>query len=96
MGHGVHAEGQLLARVAQQLLAFGEGLGDHLALLDPLGLVIALPRQPGDTEGTGGGQLSQLGAQETHSGWGHQAGEGGVPQMGKATPSPSCHQPTAH
>lgn len=45
---GVHAEGQLLAWVTQQLLALGEGFRDHLALLDPLGLVIALPRQPGD------------------------------------------------
>lgn len=62
---GVHAEGQLLARVAQQLLALGEGLCDHLALLDPLGLVVALPRQPGDAAGQSGDtqpQASQLGA----------------------------------
>lgn len=41
MGHGVHAEGQLLLGVLVQLLPHGERLGNHLALLDPLGLVVA-------------------------------------------------------
>lgn len=53
MRDGVHAEGQLPARVTQQLLALGEGLCDHLALLDPLGLVVTLSRQPGDMAGHG-------------------------------------------
>lgn len=46
MGDGVHTEGELLARVLQQLAALGEGLGDHLALLDAFGFIITLPSQP--------------------------------------------------
>lgn len=42
VGDSVHAEGELLAGVLQQLTPLGEGLGNHLALLDPFGLVIAL------------------------------------------------------
>lgn len=52
VGDRVHAEGQLLAWVLQQFPTFGEGLGNHLALLDPFGLVITLPSQP---EGRKGG-----------------------------------------
>ena len=46
VGDGVHAEGQLLLWVLVELLALGEGLGDHAALLDPLGLVVAAANQP--------------------------------------------------
>lgn len=46
MGDSVHAEGELLAWVLQQLPPLGEGLGNHLALLDPFGFIITLPRQP--------------------------------------------------
>lgn len=42
----MHAEGELLAWVLQQLPPLGEGLGDHLAFLDPFGFIITLPRQP--------------------------------------------------
>lgn len=62
---GVHTEGQLPAWVTQQLLALGEGFGNHLALLDPLGLVVALPCQPGDEVGTCGGPWH-----EVHTPWG--------------------------
>lgn len=51
MGDSVHAEGQLLAWVLQQLTALREGLGNHLALLDPLGLIITLPSQPENRRG---------------------------------------------
>lgn len=47
MGHSVHAEGQFLLWVLVQLLPHGECLGDHLALLDPLGLVVAAANDPG-------------------------------------------------
>lgn len=57
---GVHTEGQLPARVTQKLLALGEGFGNHLALLDPLGLVVALPCQPGDEVGTCGGPRHEV------------------------------------
>ena len=46
VGHSVHAEGQLLAWVLQELVPLGEGLGNHLALLDPLWLIVTLPSQP--------------------------------------------------
>ena len=42
----MHAEGQLLLWVLVELLALGEGLGDHATLLDPLGLVVAAANQP--------------------------------------------------
>ena len=42
----MHAEGQLLLRVFVELLALGEGLGDHAALLDPLGLVVTAANHP--------------------------------------------------
>lgn len=54
VGDGVHAEGELLARVLQQLAPLGEGLGDHLALLDAFGLIITLPSQPEGTRDGGG------------------------------------------
>lgn len=54
VGDGVHAEGQLLAWVLQQLAPLGEGLGDHLALLDAFGLIIALSGQPESSRGWGG------------------------------------------
>jgi hypothetical protein len=51
MGDCVHAEGELLAWVLQQLAPLGEGLGNHLALLDPFGLIITLPSQPESRKG---------------------------------------------
>lgn len=50
----MHAEGQFLLWVLVQLLPQGECLGDHLALLDPLGLVVAAANDPG------GGNKSRL------------------------------------
>lgn len=50
VGDGVHAERQLLAWVLQQLTPLREGLGNHLALLDPLRLIITLPSQPEKTK----------------------------------------------
>ena len=46
MRDSVHAEGQLLLRVFVELLALGEGLGYHLALLYPLGLIVATADNP--------------------------------------------------
>ena len=46
VGDGVHAERQLLLRVFVELFALGEGLGNHAALLDPLGLVVAAANHP--------------------------------------------------
>lgn len=57
VGDGVHAEGELLAGVLQQLAPLGEGLGDHLALLDAFGLIVTLSRQP-ESGGGGGGRWS--------------------------------------
>lgn len=37
----MHAEGHFLLRVLVELLPHGERFGDHLALFDPLGLVVA-------------------------------------------------------
>jgi hypothetical protein len=54
MGDSVHAEGELLARVLQQLTPLREGLGDHLALLDSLGLIITVPSQPENRRGGAG------------------------------------------
>ena len=51
--HRVHAERQLLLRVLVELLPHRKRLGDHLALLDPLGLVVAAADNP-DTRGGGG------------------------------------------
>lgn len=58
VGDGVHAEGELLAGVLQQLAPLGEGLGDHLALLDAFGLIITLSRQP-ESRGEGGKEEEQ-------------------------------------
>lgn len=53
MGHGVHAEGHFLLRVLVKLLPHRERLGDHLALLDPLGLVVTAADDPDTgTKGT--------------------------------------------
>lgn len=60
VGDSVHAEGELLAWVLQQLAPLGEGLGDHLALLDPFGLIVTLPRQPEGRKGGGSGMEGQL------------------------------------
>lgn len=49
----MHAEGQFLLRVLVQLLPQRERLGDHLALLDPLGFVVAAADNP-DTGEQGG------------------------------------------
>lgn len=46
MWHGVHAERQFLLRVLVELFPHGECLGDHLALLDPLGFVVATTNDP--------------------------------------------------
>lgn len=46
MGHGVHAEGQLLLGVLVELLPQSKGLGDHLALLDPLGFIVTAAEDP--------------------------------------------------
>jgi len=47
----VHAEGQLLLWVFVQLLALGERLGDHAALLDALGLIVATADHPAEQDG---------------------------------------------
>lgn len=49
MGHSVHAERQLLLWVFVELLPHRKCLGDHLALLDPLGFIVATANNP-DTE----------------------------------------------
>lgn len=54
MGDSVHAEGELLARVLQQFTPLREGLGNHLALLDPFGLIVTLPSQPENRQGGAG------------------------------------------
>lgn len=54
VGDSMHAEGELLARVLQQLTPLRESLGNHLALLDPLGLIVALPSQPENRKGGAG------------------------------------------
>lgn len=46
MGHGVHAEGHFLLWVLVKLLPHGERLGNHLALLDPLGFVVTTANNP--------------------------------------------------
>lgn len=46
MGHGVHAKGQLLLRVLVKLLPHRKRLGDHLALLDPLGFIVTAANNP--------------------------------------------------
>jgi len=46
MGHGVHAEGQLLFRVLVKFLPERKRLGDHLALLDPLGFIVTTANNP--------------------------------------------------
>lgn len=43
----MHAEGQFFLWVLVQLLPQGECLGNHLALLDPLGLVVTAANDPG-------------------------------------------------
>lgn len=43
----MHAEGQFFLWVLVQLLPHCKRLGDHLALLDPLGLVVAAANDPG-------------------------------------------------
>lgn len=60
MGDSVHAEGEFLAWVLQQLTPLGEGLGDHFALLDAFGLIITLPSQPESRRGGGGEVEEQL------------------------------------
>lgn len=54
VGDSVHAEGELLAWVLEQLTPLGEGLGNHFALLDAFGLIITLPSQPESRRGRGG------------------------------------------
>lgn len=51
MRHSVHAEGQLLLRVLVKLLPHCKCLGDHLALLYPLRLVVAAADDPGEGKG---------------------------------------------
>lgn len=46
MGHGVHAEGHFLLWVLVKLLPHGEGLCNHLALLDPLGFIVTTSYYP--------------------------------------------------
>lgn len=46
MGHSVHTEGQFLFRVLVELLPHCKRLGNHLALLDPLGFVVAPANDP--------------------------------------------------
>ena len=58
VGDSVHAEGEFLAWVLQQLTPLGEGLGDHLALLDAFGLIITLPSQP-ESRRDGGGEVEE-------------------------------------
>lgn len=41
MRHGVHAKGHFLVRVLVKLLPHSKCLGNHLALFDPLGLIVA-------------------------------------------------------
>lgn len=40
MRHGVHAKGHFLLRVLVKLLPHGKCLSNHLALFDPLGLIV--------------------------------------------------------
>lgn len=40
MRHGVHAEGHFLLRILVKLFPHGKCLGNHLALFDPLGLIV--------------------------------------------------------
>lgn len=46
MGHGVHAEGQFLFWVLVKLLPQCKCLSNHLALLDPLGFIVAAANNP--------------------------------------------------
>lgn len=46
MGHSVHAEGQFLFWVLVKLLPHCKRLGNHLALLDPLGFVVTTANNP--------------------------------------------------
>lgn len=41
MRHGVHAKGHFLLRILVKLLPHGKCLSNHLALFDPLGLIVA-------------------------------------------------------
>lgn len=41
MRHGVHAKGHFLLWVLVKLLPHGKCLSNHLALFDPLGLIVA-------------------------------------------------------
>lgn len=49
MGHSVHAEGHFLFWVLVKLLPHRKCLGNHLALLDPLGFIVTAA----DNSGTG-------------------------------------------
>lgn len=52
VGHGVHAERQLLLWVLVKFLPQRKRLGNHLALLDPLGFIVTAANNPGTgTEG---------------------------------------------
>lgn len=46
MRHSVHAEGQFLLWVLVKLLPHGERFGYHLALFNPLGLIVAAANYP--------------------------------------------------
>lgn len=46
MRHGVHAKGHFLLRVFVKLLPHGKCLRNHLALFDPLGLIVASTNYP--------------------------------------------------
>lgn len=47
MGDSVHAEGHFLLWVFVKLLPHGKCLGNHLALLDPLGFIVAAANDSG-------------------------------------------------
>lgn len=46
MGHSVHAERQFLLWVLVELFPHCKRLGNHLALLDPLGFIVASANNP--------------------------------------------------